>query len=193
MDGRGAHPDDPSPTDGELVTRARVGEMEAFGMLLRRHEAAALRLAAVITGSTDDAPDVVQEAFVKVHTNLGGWRGDGSVRSWLLRVVANQAKNHRRSSMRRLHREHRNSALDISLVDDPAGAAVRSAELAAVAVAITRLPAADREVLGCRYFADLGEAEAAAVLGVPVGTIKSRTSRALERLRVQLRSNEGST
>ena len=80
--------------DRELVARALAGDDLAFGELLRRHQRAALRVAAVIAGSTDDAADIVQDAFVRAHGRLGSFRGDGSARSWLLRVVANGAKNH---------------------------------------------------------------------------------------------------
>ena len=69
---------------------------------VRRHQFSALRVAAVISGSTEEAKDIVQDAFVNVHRKLDSYRGTGSVRSWLLRVVANHAKNHVRSRIRRI-------------------------------------------------------------------------------------------
>ncbi|TDT18529.1 RNA polymerase sigma-70 factor (ECF subfamily) [Ilumatobacter fluminis] len=175
--------------DPALVTRALDRDDAAFGELLRRHRGAALRVAAVITGSTDDAPDVVQEAFVRAHGRLGTFRGESSARSWLLRVVANEAKNHVRGRTRRRRHEDRHFRLGLRSTDtaEPTDvAAERRLEHERVAAALGRLGRRDREVLGCRFLAGLTEAETADVLGVPVGTVKSRTSRALDRMAREL-------
>ena len=175
--------------DRELVARALEGEDVAFGELLRRHQGAALRVAAVIAGSTDDANDIVQDAFVRAHGRLGTFRGDGSVRSWLLRVVANGAKNHVRGRHRRRRLEDRHFRLEVRSSESAELAAERRLEHERVADALGRLGRRDREVLGCRFVAGLSEAESAEVLGVPVGTVKSRTSRALDRLARELESS----
>jgi RNA polymerase sigma-70 factor (ECF subfamily) len=172
--------------DDVLVVRARSGDRSAFGELIRRHQRAALRVAAVITGSTEEANDIVQDAFINVHRGLDTYRGSASVRSWMLRVVANQAKNHIRGRVRRLHRDDRHAGLQLrasEAVDAVESVAVERADHEALAAALSRLKADDRAVLGCRYVADLSEAETAQVLGVSVGTVKSRTSRSLARLR----------
>ena len=169
--------------DDALVVRARSGDRPAFGELIRRHQRAALRVAAVITGSTEEANDIVQDAFVNVHQGLATYRGTASVRSWMLRVVANQAKNHIRSRTRRLHRDTRHAGLQVRASEAAESVAVERVELEVLAVALSRLRADDRAVLGCRFIADLSEAETAEVLDLPVGTVKSRTSRALARLR----------
>ena len=80
-------------SDDELVRRARAGDRPAYGELVRRHQAAALRLAAGVCGSTEEARDIVQDAMVKGYRALDRYRGDAPVRSWLLRIVANDAKN----------------------------------------------------------------------------------------------------
>jgi RNA polymerase sigma factor (sigma-70 family) len=172
--------------DLELLARALAGEDVAFGELLRRHQGAALRVAAVIAGSTDAAADIVQDAFVKAHGRLSTFRGDGSVRSWLLRVVANEAKNHVRSRGRRWRLEDRHFRLEVRSGESAELVAERRLEHERVAEALGRLERPDRAVLGCRFLAGLSEAESAAVLGVPVGTVKSRTSRALDRLTREL-------
>ena len=77
--------------DDSLLARARKDDRPAFGELVRRHQHSALRVAAVISGSTEEAKDIVQDAFVNVHRKLNSYRGTGSVRSWMLRVVANHA------------------------------------------------------------------------------------------------------
>lgn len=169
--------------DDELVRRALRSESAAYGELVRRHQAAAARVAAIVGGSTEAASDIVQDAFVAAHRSLASYRGTGSVRSWLLRVVANHARNERRSIDRRLRREDRHARLEVRSSDDVADAVTRRQERAAVADALARLPEPDREVLGCRFVTGLTEAETAEVLDIAVGTVKSRTSRALERLR----------
>ncbi|HZI45026.1 MAG TPA: sigma-70 family RNA polymerase sigma factor, partial [Ilumatobacter sp.] len=154
--------------------------------LVRRHQQAALRVAAVISGSTEEAKDIVQDAFVEVHRHLGSYRGTGSVRSWMLRIVANRAKNQVRSRVRRLNREDRHARLELRAAEGADLVAERVIEQEALAIALCRLATADREVLGCRFVAGLSEAETAEALGTPLGTVKSRTSRALERLQRQL-------
>lgn len=172
--------------DRELLARALAGDDVAFGELLRRHQAAALRVAAVIAGSTEDAADIVQDAFVRAHGRLESFRGDGSIRSWLLRVVANGAKNHVRGRRRRRQTEDRHVRLEVRSDESAELEAERRLENERVAEALGRLGRLDREVLGCRFLAGLSEIESAEVLGVPVGTVKSRTSRALDRLTREL-------
>lgn len=172
--------------DRELLARAVAGDDVAFGELLLRHQGAALRVAAVIAGSTDDAADIVQDAFIRVHGRLGTFRGDGSVRSWLLRVVANGAKNAVRGRRRRRQLEERHFRLEVRSVESAELATERRLEHERVVEALGRLGRRDREVLGCRFLAGLNEAESSEVLGVPIGTVKSRTSRALDRLSREL-------
>lgn len=173
--------------DDALVARARTGERVAFGELVRRHHGAAMRTAAVICGSTQEAADVVQDAWVSAHGALGGYRGTGSVRSWLLRVVANHAKNHVRAAGRRRQRDDRHAALSLRVEPGPEGAVVDRFDRVVLASALGRLARRDREVLGCRFVTGLSEAETAEVLGVARGTVKSRTARALDRLERELR------
>ena len=172
-------------SDDELVRRARAGEQAAFGELVRRHQDAALRLAAGVCGSPEEARDIVQDAFVKGYRSLGRFRGDAPVRSWLLRIVANEAKNEIRGRSRRRDREHRHERLHVVAADaDPVGERVAAAaEASELLDLLAQLDERDREVLACRFVAGLGEAETAATLDVPLGTVKSRTARALERAR----------
>ena len=172
--------------DDTLLARALTGDVAAFGELVRRHQTAALRVAAVVSGSTEEAKDIVQEAFVSAHRSLATYRGTGSVRSWLLRVVANHARNHVRGRVRRLWRDTRHAALELRFDVGPDEQVERHAEHEAVARALASLRLDDREVLGCRFVAGLSESESAEVLGLPTGTVKSRTSRALVRLRAAL-------
>ncbi|MFA5774037.1 MAG: sigma-70 family RNA polymerase sigma factor [Ilumatobacteraceae bacterium] len=176
--------------DLALLARARTDDRPAFGELVRRHQHSALRVAAVISGSTEEAKDIVQDAFVNIHRKLDSYRGTGSVRSWMLRVVANHAKNHVRSRIRRLRREDQHAGLFLREEDDTETTTVQRMENVTVAKALGRLPLHDREVLGCRYVAELSEAETAEVLAVAIGTVKSRTSRALAKLQTEFERAE---
>jgi RNA polymerase sigma factor (sigma-70 family) len=176
--------------DVSLLVRARSADRIAFAELVRRHQRSALRVAAVIAGSTSEAEDIVQDSFVDAHRNLGSYRGSGTVRSWLLRIVANHAKNHVRGRARRLRRDDRHARLQLRTTEGADQAVERHLEHEALAVALGRLPEPDREVLGCRFVAGLTEAETAEVLGTALGTVKSRTARALARLHEQLASHE---
>lgn len=172
--------------DVSLLARAQKDDRLAFGELVRRHQHSALRVAAVISGSTEEAKDIVQDAFVNVRRKLGTYRGTGSVRSWLLRVVANHAKNHVRSRIRRIRRDDRHVGLLVRVEDGTEQQAIQRLENLAVAEALGRLQLHDREVLGCRFVAELSEAETADVLDIAIGTVKSRTSRALAKLKSEL-------
>ena len=172
--------------DDELIERARRGEVDAYDELVRRYREIAVRTATVVGGSADDAEDAAQEAFVKAYAALGRFRVGAPFRPWLLRIVANEARNRRRSSGRRA-----GLALRVAAVDRPAAETAPSPESSVIAgearasllAALNRLRADDREIIGARYFLDLSEAEAADALGIPRGTVKSRLSRALGRLR----------
>jgi len=172
--------------DDALVARAREGDRLAFGTLVERHQRAALRVAAVISGSTEEANDIVQDGMVKVYRGLGTYRGSSPVRSWMLRVVANQAKNHVRGRVRRIRRDDRHASRELRVAVGAEAEAIDRIEHEQLAVALGRLRAHDRSVLGCRFVADLSEAETAEVLGIAIDTVKSRTSRALGRLRTEL-------
>ncbi|NJD27795.1 MAG: sigma-70 family RNA polymerase sigma factor [Chloroflexi bacterium] len=160
----------------------------AYEDLLRRHQDAALRTAALLTRDADEAEDAVQEAFVKAHAALPRFRTGSPFRPWILRIVANEARNRRRSAERR-------AGVALRLAEDrrgddaapsPEAAVLVHERRAALLEALGRLREDDRLVLGYRFFLDLGEAETAEALGIPRGTVKSRQSRALERLRLAL-------
>jgi RNA polymerase sigma factor (sigma-70 family) len=178
--------------DEELAERARRGDGRAYDDLVERHQAAAFRTAYVITGSAVEAEDAAQEAFVKAYRALGRFRRGAPFRPWLLRIVANEARNRRRSSARR-------AGLAIKLAGDqssgdaapsPEAQLLDSERREALLAALEGLREEDRLVIACRYFLELSEDETAAVLEWRRGTVKSRLSRALERLRRELGSQD---
>jgi RNA polymerase sigma factor (sigma-70 family) len=179
------------PQESVLVERARAGDEVAYQSLVRLHQGIAFRTAYLIAGSAADAEDATQAGFVKAWLALGRFRRGAPFRPWILQIVANEARNRRRS-------EGRREALALRAAGQlPSGDAAQSPEATlspeAVAIAteererllgaLNRLRDEDREILGCRFFLDLSEEETAATLRLRRGTVKSRTSRALARLR----------
>ncbi|MDP9465617.1 MAG: RNA polymerase sigma factor [Actinomycetota bacterium] len=174
------------PSDIDLVARARAGDDAAFGALVGRYQTAALRLAAAITGSVDEAADIAQEAFVKAHRSLPRLADAAMVRSWMLRIVANEAKNYLRGRDRRRQRDERYGSWMVAAVPDPEATALDADDARGLGLALGRIGVRDRQVIAYRYFAGLSEAETALAVGVAVGTVKSRTARALVRLRAEM-------
>jgi RNA polymerase sigma factor (sigma-70 family) len=171
--------------EAELIARARRGDEEAYAELVTRHSDLAFRTAYLVTGSAADAEEATQDGFLAAYRALPRFRGDAALRPWLLRIVANAARNRRRASRRR-------ADLELRLVDhysqgdaapSPEAAVEAAEERAALLRAVNALDESDRRVIACRFFLDLDVSETAAVLGCAEGTVKSRLSRGLRRLR----------
>ena len=174
--------------DWEFVERARAGDERAYEVLVERHQAIAFRTAYLITRSAEDAEEATQEGFVKAYSALGRFRRGAPFRPWLLRIVANEARNRRRSAGRREGLVVR-AAAELNSGDaapSPEAQAVAGERRRALLAALEGMEEADRLVIGCRYFLDLSEAEIAAALGIRRGTVKSRLSRSLDRLRARM-------
>jgi RNA polymerase sigma-70 factor (ECF subfamily) len=192
VEGRPLEDDIERRREAELVERARRGDLMAYEELVRQHQAVAVRTAHLFAPD-GDAEDAVQEAFVKAHVALGRFRAGAPFRPWLLRIVANEARNRRRSAGRRAGLALR-SAEDRRPGDaapSPESAVLADEQRSWLLAGVNALRADDREVIGARYFLELSEAETAELLGVPRGTVKSRLSRALGRLRDGLASGDG--
>ena len=173
--------------DDELVRHAREGDVHAYEQLIRRYTPIAHRTAVLLAGA--DGDDAVQEAFVKAYAALDGYRGDAPFRPWLLRIVANEARNRRRAERRRASLPVRLDAANATAsssglaAPSPEEEAISAERRTALLAAIQALPERDRRVVTCRYLLELSETETATVLALPRGTVKSRLSRALRRLR----------
>jgi RNA polymerase sigma factor (sigma-70 family) len=175
------------------IERAKQGHDDAYEALVRRYQQLAFRTAYLITGDAAEAEDAAQTAFIKAYAALDRFRAGAPFRPWLLTIVANEARNRRAVTRRR-------PALALSaVVDRPAGETISSPEAAALAAdqrrrlleALNSLSDEDRAVIAYRYFLDLSESEMAALLGCRPGTVKSRLSRALGRLRDRLTAMDG--
>ena len=149
---------------------------------MRPHQEIAFRVAYVITRNAADAEDATQDGLLKAWRALGRFRAGEPLRPWLLRIVANEARNRRRSAHRREQFALRAAEVSGEAAPSPEDAAVAAGERARLLAALESLPDAAREVLACRYLLDLSEEETAAALEIPRGTVKSRAARALERL-----------
>ena len=151
---------------------------------MHAHQGIAFRTAYLITGSAADAEDAAQAGFVKAWYALGRFRTGAPFRPWVLQIVANEARNRRRSAGRRAQLALRAAAADSGgAAPSPEATLVRAEERESLLAAVGELREEDRLVIACRYFLDLSEEETAATLGWPRGTVKSRLSRALDRLR----------
>ena len=174
--------------DTELVARSKLGDAAAFEELVRMHQDIAFRTAYLVTYSAEDAEEATSAGFLKAHSAIGRFRPGKPFRPWLLAIVANEARNRRRTAVR-----HQRLGLR-ALAQDRPGDAAPSPEANVLAAegqrelleAVSRLPEEQRLAVACRYFLDFSEAETAAVLGVRRGTVKSRLSRALARLREEV-------
>ena len=152
---------------------------------MHAYQGIAFRIAYLVVGNAAEAEDAAQDGFVKAYRALHRFRSGEPLRPWLLKIVANEARNRRRASTRR-------DALTLrATVESSSGEAAPSPEAALLAseqrktllAAVDALPDPQRLVIACRYFLELSEDETAEVLGIRRGTVKSRTARALDRLR----------
>lgn len=176
--------------DDEAVTRSLAGDLDAYEVLVTRYSMIAHRTAAFL-GAGDEAEDVVQEAFVKAFRHLAGFRRDAAFKPWLLRIVANETHNLTRSRGRRADLALRLEAEPGRAPgpyepEDPEGVALATDSRTRLLDAVRMLPEREREAVTCRYLLQLSEAETAEVLGVRLGTVKSRTFRGLRRLREEV-------
>jgi RNA polymerase sigma-70 factor (ECF subfamily) len=160
------------------------GDTTAYEELVRMHQGIALRVALVAAGDSGDAEGAAQDAFVKAYRALARFREGSPFRPWLLQIVANEARNRRRSAGRRVGLTLR-AATVVSgdAAPSPATTPLARERRDVLLRGLAALDERDREVLVHRFVLELGEEETAAALGVRRGTVKSRTSRALERLR----------
>ncbi len=169
----------------ELIERAKRGDARAYEELVHAYQGIAFRTAYLIAGNAADAEDAAQEGFVKAFYALARFRPGAPFRPWVLQIVANEARNRRRSAGRReglvLRAATERSSGDAA--PSPEASLLDAEQRATLLALVGDLPDDQRLVIGCRYFLDLSEEETAAVLGVRRGTVKSRTSRALDRLR----------
>jgi RNA polymerase sigma factor (sigma-70 family) len=184
---------EPESEDQRLLDAARAGDRVAYGRLLERHQQVAFRAAFLVTGVAADAEEATQEACVKAWLALDRFRPSAPFRPWLVRIALNEARNRRRAAGRRaglglqVSREAVLAAAAASAEDE----ALAAGERARLLSALRELRDDDQLVISARHLLGLSESETATALGVRPGTVKSRLSRALGRLRAELEEETG--
>ena len=179
--------------DSDLFARAQRGNTAAYEEIVQRYQQVAFRTAYMITGSAAEAEEAAQDGFVKAFRALSRFRAGANPRPWLLRIVANEARNRVRSVQRRQGLELRLAAgfRPGDAAPSPETAAVAAEDRSLLLDLVNGLSEEDRLVVTSRYFLELSSEETAAALGIPEGTVKSRLSRALARLRTKYEEAPG--
>jgi RNA polymerase sigma-70 factor, ECF subfamily len=174
--------------EAELISRAKRGDAAAYEELVREYQGIAIRTAWLVTGNGADAEEAAQDGFVKAYRALRRFRTGAPFRPWLLKIVANEARNRRRAAGRREALVLR-ASVEVAPGDaapSPEAALLGAERHDELLAAVNRLEEHHRLAIGCRYFLELSEEETASALGCRRGTVKSRLARALERLRAEL-------
>lgn len=169
------------PDDRDLLARFAGGDRAALGELAERHERRLLGLAVGLLGSRELAEEAVQDSWIRVVRSAAGFDQRAEVRTWLYRIVINRSRDIARRE--RSQRARRNGKAPPAETPAPAEPELR----AAVRRAVGELTAVEREAVLLCCHADLTHAQAAAILQIPLGTLKSRVRTALTRLERSLR------
>ena len=169
----------------DLIVSAQRGDIQAYEQLVQQYEEIAFRVAYLITHDEHEAADAAQDAFLRAYRALGSFKRGQPLRPWLLRVVANTALNRIQAAQRRDRMNERytrqvlveNGNLSIE------GLAVKHEQQQRLIAAVSQLSPDQQALISLRYFLELPEAEVAAALNIPRGTVKSRLHRTLAKLR----------
>jgi RNA polymerase sigma-70 factor (ECF subfamily) len=160
-------------TDTELVARARQGSAGAITEIVRRHQAAVRGFLRRLSGFAEDTDDLAQETFLTAFARLDTFRGEASLRSWLCGIAYRKASTQRRTDGRRSVREIV-STMPIQITPDMPAPERRLD----VEAAFRSLSVEHRAVAALCLASDMSHSEAAAALGIPLGTLKSRVASA---------------
>jgi RNA polymerase sigma-70 factor, ECF subfamily len=179
------------PSDAELLRKARSGDSASLDELLARHERQVFRFGLRMCGNEADARDVLQETLLAAFRNIEGFRGDAQLSTWLYQIARGSCmRSRRRTAGEPDHTESLESPAAARLASDEAqpDAAAHAREIGQLLqAAIVSLPVLYREALVLRDVEGLSAEEAAKVVGIEVGALKSR----LHRARIELRERLG--
>jgi RNA polymerase sigma-70 factor (ECF subfamily) len=182
----GSHAPQASTDDRELLAAHLRGDAEAFGTLVARHRDRLWAVAVRTLADREEAADALQDALISAFRGAATYRGDAAVTTWLHRIVVN-------ACLDRIRRRQSRPTVPLGSYDIPTtlDAAGQVDVRLAVRAALADLPAEQREALVLVDLEDLPVLEAARLLGVPEGTIKSRCSRGRTALAQALRDDIG--
>jgi RNA polymerase sigma-70 factor, ECF subfamily len=168
--------------DDELIARVRMGDQEAFALLVERYKRPVYNLAYRLLGNPNDAEDAAQETFVRAYTRLATYEPDGRFGAWLSAICSHWCIDTMRARRRRVQTVALGKVTEsdrfISQVDGPEEVALVADSRDEVQRWLEALPPQYRTVLTLRYFQDLSYAEIADVLDEPVSTVRMRLFRA---------------
>lgn len=167
----------------DQIDQARQGDEHAWTHIVQQHQEAVFRLTYLLVGDVDAAEDIAQETFIRAFYALPRFDPTRPLRPWLLQIAKNLAYNRRRSVRRYLAALGRWWQAAPRQVEPPGATVLQEQETQALWRAVQQLQRSDQEVIYLRYFLDLSVADTAMTLGIAEGTVKSRLSRALARLR----------
>lgn len=162
------------------------GDRDAFGALADQHMRRMVGTAGLMLRSRDAADDAAQEALVRAWRDLPSLRDPDRFQPWLYRVLVRTCHDHLRRSASRSAIHRVDQALDLATADPADSVAERDA----VDAGLSRLTPDQRTILVLRYYLDLSLEEISGVIGVPVGTVKSRTHRALRAMHAAMAAEE---
>jgi RNA polymerase sigma-70 factor, ECF subfamily len=169
----------------DLVERAMHGDQEAFSILAERALDRLVGTAGLVLRDADAAQDATQEALIRAWRDLPTLRDPDRFGSWLYRLLMNSCADHRRRQQRHAHQ-----ALDPEHAGATRDAVQSVADRDALGTALDRLSDQHRVVVVLHYYAGLTQLEIAVAIEEPVGTVKSRLSRAVSYLRADLAATE---
>jgi RNA polymerase sigma-70 factor (ECF subfamily) len=180
--------------EAALVQRCAEGDEVAFAELVAEHQRMVVQLAINLLGDRDEALDLSQEVFLRVFRTIGRFRGQSSLRTWIYRIAVNQARNRHRFWRRRHRADQVSLDQHVASHGDLLSAAalgpdrlLAQKELAArLQEALDALPFDQRTAIVLREVDGLSYEEIAFSLGVAIGTVKSRLTRARHTLRLEL-------
>ena len=168
-------------TDVSLVERTRAGDTGAFDEIVARHKRAVYSAARRLLGSHEDADEAAQIAFVRAWRALDGFRGDSSLRTWLVRIVLNVSKSLRTRAPVLDGLEGQEQLADTRAGSDDLLRRKESGER--VRSAVDRLPPRQREVVMLKVFSEMTHREVAGILGLTEGAVKAHLHQAVSNLR----------
>ncbi len=176
--------------DQSLIDACRAGDTEAFGELVRRYQDRLYPTLFRLTGSADDALDLLQDVFLRAYLKLGQFHGESSFYTWLYRLAINLALSERRRR-RPVSPSLAVEPSDVFEQSDPAGPLLRAEQERQVHQAIASLAPEHRAVVVLKDLDGLPYEEIAMILKIPVGTVRSRLHRARNELRLKLQEMMG--
>jgi RNA polymerase sigma-70 factor (ECF subfamily) len=181
--------------ESERIVHIIDGDVRAFSDLVRQYYNLAYSLAYKVLDDPSDAEEITQDAFVKIHQALDSFRGDASLKTWIMRIVMRLSLNRRRDRSRSAWRRlglHRGEEIELSApaAQTPEAQYISSEMRTQVRRLVDQLPDSLRQVLILNSFEDLSYDEIAQILDIPIGTVSSRLHSARKKLLHQLKERD---